>query len=95
MTTATADPRPPSTEEMRREAERLERDNPRWIILFGIYTRELVAFPRFPVPRGTIVAARHPDALPARLRAVEQCARQCAGQEAAWQQASETGAGLR
>jgi hypothetical protein len=91
MTTATAQPRPPTTEEMRQEAERLERDNPRWIILFGIYTRELVAFPRFPVPRGTIVAARHPDALPARMRAVEQCA----GQEAAWQQARETGAGLR
>lgn len=57
--------------EMKRVAERLEKDHPRWIVLFGDYSREFVAFPRFTAPRGTVAAARYPGALPARLRAVE------------------------
>lgn len=57
--------------EMKREAERLESDNPLWIVVFGDYSREFVAFPRFPVPQGTVVAARYPAAMPAKMRAVE------------------------
>jgi len=58
--------------EMKREAGRLESGNPRWIIVFGDYSRQFVAFPRFTVPEGTIVTARYPGALPARMRAVER-----------------------
>ena len=66
---------PGDAAEMKRVAERLESDNPRWIVLFGDYSREFVAFPRFAAPRGTVVAARYPGALPARMRAVEAGAR--------------------
>lgn len=62
---------PGDVAEMKRVAQRLEKENPRWIVLFGDYSRQFVAFPRFPTPMGTIVAARYPDALPAWMRAVE------------------------
>jgi hypothetical protein len=54
---------------------RLEADNPSWIVLFGAYTREFVAFPRFDVPGGAVITARHPDALPPRMRTLEAMAR--------------------
>jgi hypothetical protein len=60
---------------MRRIAARLEEDNPSWIVLFGVYTREFVAFPRFDVPSGTVLVARYPAALPPRMRTVEAMAR--------------------
>lgn len=63
--------RPGDVAEMKRVAARLEKDNPRWIVLFGVWSKEFVAFPRFTAPRGTVVAARYPGALPARMRAVE------------------------
>lgn len=59
------------TAEMKRVAEQLESENPRWIVIFGEYSREFVAFPRFPVPSGTVVAARYPAAVPGRMRAIE------------------------
>ena len=61
--------------EMKRVAERLEEDHPRWIVLFDDYSREFVAFPRFAAPWGTVVAARYPGALPVRMRAAETGAR--------------------
>jgi hypothetical protein len=57
--------------EMRRMAGQLEEENPSWIVVFGVYTREFVAFPRFDVPRGTVIAARYPHALPPRMRRIE------------------------
>jgi len=60
------------TDEAHREtARRLEHDNPGWIVVFGVYTRQFVAFPRFPAPPRTIVAAVYPVALPGRMREVE------------------------
>jgi hypothetical protein len=56
---------------MRRIAGRLGEDNPSWIVLFGIYSRQFVAFPRFDVPMGTVVAARYPATLPPRMRRIE------------------------
>jgi hypothetical protein len=56
-------------------AARLEVDNPSWIVLFGGYTREFVAFPRFDVPGGAVITARNPDALPPRMLTVEAMAR--------------------
>ena len=58
--------------DMRLLAQRLEQENPSWIVLYGAYSKEFVAFPRFTAPRGTIVATRHPGALPTRLRQIEQ-----------------------
>jgi hypothetical protein len=39
-------------EEPRAAAERIERENPRWIVVFGVFTKQFVGFPRFPAPRG-------------------------------------------
>jgi hypothetical protein len=60
---------------MRRTAEKLESDNPLWIVVFGVYTRQFVAFPRFAVPEGTVVTAGYPGALPEKMRRVEHLAR--------------------
>ena len=53
-------------------ARQIEQDNPNWIVLFGVYTREFVAFPRFAAPPRTIVVATYPAALPPRLQEVER-----------------------
>jgi len=57
--------------EMRRIAGRMEEDNPSWIVVFGVYSRQFVAFPRFSAPSGTVLSALYPDALPPRMRAIE------------------------
>ena len=47
-------------------AERLESDNQLWIVLYGVYSEEFIAFPRFNVPSGmTMLVARYPAALAA------------------------------
>jgi hypothetical protein len=56
-------------------AEKMELDNPLWIIIFGVYTRQFVAFPRFDAPMGTIVVASYPPALIERMRAIERTLR--------------------
>jgi hypothetical protein len=72
--------------EMRRIAGRMEEDNPSWIVVFGVFTREFVAFPRFDAPRGTVVTASYAAALPPRMRAIEAQARPAvAGQAPAMQ----------
>jgi hypothetical protein len=58
--------------EMRRIAKQLESDNPRWIVMFGVYSREFVAFARFDAPGGAIITARYPAALPDRMREAER-----------------------
>jgi hypothetical protein len=52
-------------------AERIEEENPNWIVVFGVYSRQFVCFPRFPVPQGTVVAALRPEELPGRMREIE------------------------
>jgi hypothetical protein len=59
-------------------AHQLEMENPLWIVVFGAYSKEFVCFPRFYVPGGAIVAARHPGALMARMRWAENCSRDAA-----------------
>jgi hypothetical protein len=56
---------------MLRIAENLESENPLWIVIFGIYSREFVAFPRFNAPAGTMAVARYPGALKERMRRIE------------------------
>lgn len=65
--------------EMRRIAGQMEEDNPDWIVLYGVFTREFVAFPRFDAPRGTVLSALYPAALPPRMRSVEATARPAPG----------------
>lgn len=58
--------------EMLRTAEKLETDNPLWIVVFGVYSQQFVAFPRFAVPAGTVVTELYPAALEERMRQLEQ-----------------------
>ena len=59
----------------REVAERTERENPGWIVLFGTFTKQFVCFPRFPAPAGTIITALYPDAIPPRMRRIERALR--------------------
>jgi hypothetical protein len=56
------------------EARQLEADNPLWIVVFGISSREFVCFSRASVPFRAIVFARDSDTLPPRMRAIENSA---------------------
>jgi hypothetical protein len=60
-----------SDHESRDIAQRIEQDNPRWIVVFGVYTRQFAGFPRFPAPPGTVIAALYPAAMPGRMRELE------------------------
>jgi len=53
------------------EARRLEADNPLWIVVFGVSSREFVCFPRFSVPFRAILAAKEPVTLVPRMRQIE------------------------
>jgi hypothetical protein len=70
--TATEERATATVADMRLLAQRLEQENPSWIVLYGAYSKEFVAFPRFTAPSGTIVVGRHPSTLPTRLRQIEQ-----------------------
>jgi len=62
----------PGDDASREVAARTERENPGWIVVFGVFTREFVCFPKFPAPTGTIVTALYPDAIPPRMRMIER-----------------------
>lgn len=59
----------------RKAAERTERENPGWIVMFGSFSRQFVCFPRFPAPTGTMITALYPDAIPPRMRMIERSLR--------------------
>jgi len=52
-------------------AKQMEQDNPRWIVLFGVFSKEFVGFPRFSAPPGTVDTAQYPEAMSARMRETE------------------------
>lgn len=53
-------------------AERLQDENPQWLVLYGSWTRELVAFALFGAPPGTWVAAKDAETLVRRMRQTER-----------------------
>jgi hypothetical protein len=54
-------------------AERLEEDNPDWVIMYGIYSREFVAFPVYPdAPENCYCSAKDPAALDDHIRETER-----------------------
>jgi hypothetical protein len=55
----------------RQTAARIERDNPQWLVLWGVYSRLFWAFPRFNAPPGLIIAAPDPGELLARMHRIE------------------------
>jgi len=59
-------------DEARELARRIEREHPRWIVMFGAFTKQFICFPRFPAAPGTVVVACYPGALPARMKYAER-----------------------
>jgi hypothetical protein len=54
-------------------AERLEVDNPDWVIMYGSYSREYVAFPVYPdAPDNSYCSAKDPAQLDDHIRAAER-----------------------
>jgi hypothetical protein len=60
-----------SDSENRQTAQEIERQHPGWIVIWGAYSQQYVAFPKFRVPPGNILTAGYPPALAERMRAVE------------------------
>jgi hypothetical protein len=70
----------------RQTAMRIERENPRWLVIWGVYSRLYWAFPRFNAPPGIIIAAPDPGELLARMRRIEVAVNPAASAETApWQ----------
>jgi hypothetical protein len=53
-------------------ARRIELEYPRWIVVFGAFTKQFICFPRFPAAPGTVVIASYPGALPERMKYAER-----------------------
>jgi len=60
--------------QQRQIAARLNRAHRDWLILWGVHSRRLWAFPLFDVPPGTLVSAGTPDDLVAQMRQVQMIA---------------------
>ncbi len=52
-------------------AEAIQAGNPDWLVMWGVYTRQYVAFPLFRAPAGSIVQSASPEGLVRRLRQAE------------------------
>jgi hypothetical protein len=59
-------------DEGREIAEELEQQHPRWIVIFGAFTREFVCLPRFAAIPGSMVVAIYPGAAAGRMSEVER-----------------------
>jgi hypothetical protein len=59
-------------EDHREQAARLERDNPRWMVVWGTFSHEFVAFPLFHVPPGTVLCSQRGPEMEHRMRQAEQ-----------------------
>lgn len=59
-------------EACREIAEELEQLHPRWIVIFGTFTREFICLPRFAVSPGFSVVAIYPQAAADRMSKVER-----------------------
>ena len=62
-------------DECRALAGEIEHQRPGWMVLWGTYSKRLVAFPLFAAPRRTILVASYPDALVVHMEEVERAAR--------------------
>jgi hypothetical protein len=67
-------PDPSNEDACRMAAAQLQHDHQHWLVMWGCYTRRYIAFPLFPVPRGTILTAAVPDEMAAKMRRQERSA---------------------
>jgi hypothetical protein len=56
----------------RATAERINRNRPQWLVLWGCYSHLYWAYPLFEVRRRILVHAAYPDALVARMDEAER-----------------------
>jgi hypothetical protein len=68
-------------DEFREIARQIEEKSPGWLVVWGVYTRQFVAFPLFDAPRGTILTARYADALMGHMRKTQRSLRDSQGTE--------------
>ncbi len=59
-------------EDRREQAAKLDRENPRWLVVWGIFSLEFVAFPLFDVPDGIVLCSRSAPELLRRMRQTEK-----------------------
>lgn len=59
-------------QECREAAARIDRDFPAWMVLWGVYTRQFVAFPLFDAPPGSLLTSNDSDALTARMSVTQR-----------------------
>jgi len=63
---------PAEDDEANREtARQIELQRPGWMVLWGIYSKQYVAFPLSAAPPGTVLAAAYPPALESRMQMAE------------------------
>jgi hypothetical protein len=60
--------------DQRELATQIERAFPRWLVMWGAYSRQFWAYPCFRVPRGTIAHAVRPDDLAGMMREIQHSA---------------------
>jgi hypothetical protein len=66
---------PAEDDACREIAQELEQQHPRWIVIFGTFTREFLCLPRFAAPPGLRVVAIYPKAAAERMSSVERLCR--------------------
>lgn len=52
-------------------AQAIQQAHPDWLVMWGVYTRQYVAFPLFRAPAGSIVQSANPDKLVQRIQQAE------------------------
>jgi len=59
-------------EDHQEQAARLDRENPQWLVVWGTFSLEFVAFPLFCVPDGIVLCSRSAPELLRRMRQTEE-----------------------
>jgi hypothetical protein len=63
---------PPNPEAGRYDtAEAIQAANPNWLVVWGVFTHQYVAFPLFRAPAGTVVQSASPQRLVHQMRQAE------------------------
>lgn len=59
----------------RREAARIRREHPGWVVIWAARSGRYCAYPLFRAPRGTVLTEAAPDELAAQMDRIQQAAR--------------------
>jgi hypothetical protein len=62
----------PALDDHQEQAARLDRDNPQWLVVWGIFSHQFVAFPLFRAPEGIVLCCQSGPELVRRMRQTEE-----------------------